>query len=82
VLEEQLNVVIDQRGVHVMQNEDVGQVHEKREPETGPDPRLGSAGDEELDSWNLLNEPPQNGEDGGRWFIVLTFIQSIDHDDR
>jgi hypothetical protein len=82
VFQEEPDVAVDQRGVDIVQNEDVGRVHEERETESGLDPRLWSTGDEELDPGNLFNEPPQNGEDRRRRFVVLAFVECVDHDHR
>ena len=65
-----------------MQNEDTGRVHEKGEAESRLDPRLGSAGDEELDSGNLFDEPSQHREDSRRWFLILALVKRVNHYDR
>ena len=64
-----------------MQNEDVGRVHEEGKTKPGLNPGLRSASDKKLDSGYLLDEPSQHREDRRRWFFVLAFVESIDHDD-
>ena len=82
VSQEQSDVIIDQRGVDIVQNEEIGRIHEEGETESGLDPRLGSARDEKLDSWNPFDEPAQHGEDRRRRFLVLALVQGINHYDR
>jgi hypothetical protein len=82
VFEEEPNVAVDQRGVDIVQNEDVSRVHKEREAESSLDPWFWSASNEEFDSGNLFDEPTQNGEDRRRWFVILAFVESVNHDDR
>jgi hypothetical protein len=45
VSKEESDIVVDQRGMDIVQNEHISRVREEREAESGLDPRLGPAGD-------------------------------------
>ena len=53
------NVAVDQGGVDIVKYEGVGRVHEEGETESGFDPWLGPAGEEEFDPGNCSTNRPR-----------------------
>ena len=79
--EEQPYVIIDLTRLDLVEDKYVRRFGQQREPETLPNARLRTAGDEELDSGDLGHKFPKDGKDRGSRFFVLAFVQRVDYDD-
>ena len=66
----------------LVEDKDVCHFGQRRKLEACPNARLGTAGDEEFDPFDLMHEPTKDGKDCRRGFLVFAFVQRVDHDYR
>ena len=77
----QSDVLVDVSRYDFVEYADAGQGVQKGETKSGANSWFGSACDEKLDQWQLLDKSRQDGKDGRGWLIVDTFVQRINDDD-
>ena len=70
----QSDVLVDAGKPDLVQREDLSGRFQEGEAKAGSDARLRSAGDDELDRWQLFEETSEDGEDGRGGLIVNAFI--------